>query len=114
MHPTPNTSPRNNKHHCADWGLFLCPAPDVSLASRVSTHTLFALGTLPGARVALRDCAVPPDTRIGVGFGDRTALSEWIGAGFAQELGDGSRHMVVGTIVTAVPSKEAGDSAGLG
>ncbi|WIA41492.1 hypothetical protein OEZ86_008867 [Tetradesmus obliquus] len=97
----------------ADWGLFLCPAPDVSLASRVAGHTLFVLGRELHKRVGFKDCVVPPDTRIGVGFGDRTALSEWMGAGYVQSLGDGSKHVVVGTIVTDVPCSEAAESAGL-
>jgi hypothetical protein len=98
----------------ADWGLFLCPAPDVSLASRVAGHTLFVLGRELHRRVGFKDCVVPPDTRIGVGFGDRTALSEWMGQGFVQTLADGSKHVVVGTIVTELPCKELADSCGLG
>eukprot|EP00882_Tetradesmus_deserticola_P033991 GHRQ01038877.1.p3 GENE.GHRQ01038877.1~~GHRQ01038877.1.p3 ORF type:complete len:131 (-),score=49.69 GHRQ01038877.1:65-457(-) len=98
----------------ADWGLFLCPAPDVSLASRVAGHTLFVLGRELGRRVGFKDCVVPPDTRIGVGFGDKTALSEWMGQSFVQVLGDGSKHVVVGTIVTDVPCKELAESAGMG
>eukprot|EP00879_Flechtneria_rotunda_P033645 GHRR01037282.1.p1 GENE.GHRR01037282.1~~GHRR01037282.1.p1 ORF type:complete len:465 (+),score=139.83 GHRR01037282.1:84-1478(+) len=98
----------------ADWGLFLCPAPDVSLASRVTTHTLFVLGKDLNRRVGFKDCHVPSDTRIGVGFGDKTALSGWMEHGFVQVLGDGSKHIMLGTIVTAVPSKEIADTYGLG
>lgn len=98
----------------ADWGLFLCPAPDVSLASRVMAHTLFVLGKDLSRRVGFKDCQVPADTRIGVGFGDKTALSEWMDQGFVQVLGDSSKHIVLGTIITVVPSKEVSETVGLG
>lgn len=101
-------------HFTADWGLFLCPAPDVSLASRVTAHTLFVLGKDLNRRVSFKDCQVPPDTRIGVGFGDKTALSEWMDQGFVQVLADGSKHMVLGTIVTVIPSKEVTETHGMG
>jgi hypothetical protein len=42
----------------AEWGLFLCPPPDVSLHSRVAYHTLFALGPSFDRRVATYDVTI--------------------------------------------------------
>ncbi|KAI8466622.1 MAG: hypothetical protein J3K34DRAFT_433223 [Monoraphidium minutum] len=84
----------------AEWGLFLCPPPDVSLYSRVAFHTLFALGPAFDRRVATYDVTISKDLRVGAGFGSRTIITEWMGQRRFKELGDGSKAMTVGTIAT--------------
>jgi hypothetical protein len=88
----------------AEWGLFLCPPPDVSLYSRVAFHTLLALGPSFDRRVATYDVTISKDLRAGAGFGSRTIVTEWISQGRFKELADGSRYLTVGTIATHPPA----------
>ncbi|KIZ03876.1 hypothetical protein MNEG_4083 [Monoraphidium neglectum] len=84
----------------AEWGLFLCPPPDVSLYSRVAFHTLFVLGPDFDRRMHSYDVTISSDLRVGAGFGSRTIITEWMQQRLFKELGDGSKHMTVGTIAT--------------
>jgi hypothetical protein len=84
----------------AEWGLFLCPPPDVSLYSRVAFHTLLALGPSFDRRVATYDVTISKDLRVGAGFGSRTIITEWLGQGRSKQLADGSKWLTVGTIAT--------------
>jgi hypothetical protein len=89
-----------------DWGLFLCPPPDVSLTSRVTHHTLFVLGHSFSHRVAFHDVTVDPNLRVGAGYGSRTIISEWVAAGFAKPVQDSSKWLTVGTVATGVVLKD--------
>jgi hypothetical protein len=88
----------------SEWGLFLCPPPDVALHSRVARHTLFALGPSWDRRVAACDVAISPDLRVGAGFGSRTIITELMAAGAYKSLADGSKYLTLGTIATHVPT----------
>jgi hypothetical protein len=94
-----------------EWGLFLCPPPDVGLHSRVTRHTLFALGPSWDRRVAACDVAISPDLRVGAGFGSRTFITECLAAGVCRQLRDGSRILTVGTIATHSPHAAAAAAA---
>ena len=84
----------------SEWGLFLCPPPDVSLYSRVAFHTLFVLGPSFERRCATYDVTISKDLRVGAGFGSRTIITEWMTQCRYKELADGSRYLSVGTIAT--------------
>jgi hypothetical protein len=66
----------------------------------VAFHTLFVLGPDFDSRVHSYDVSISKDLRIGAGFGSRTIITEWMQQRLFKELGDGSKHMTVGTIAT--------------